>query len=66
MNDYFLIQFLIYLLRWIASAFIMMIPLWFLVRTKCCKGKYQEYIHLILVQIIGAFIFYNIDKYIFK
>jgi len=60
------IKFLVYLLRWIFSAFVMMIPLWFLVKFKCCNSKYQEYIHLILVQIIGAFIFWNIDKIIFK
>ena len=60
-------QFLIYLGRWILSAFVMMLPLWLLVRTKCCyENKYKEYIHLLLVQIIGAFIFYPIDYLIFK
>lgn len=60
-------QFLIYLLRWIVSAFVMMIPLWFLIKIKCCYGnKYMEYIHLLIVQIIGAFIFYKIDAWIFK
>jgi len=65
--NYFSIQFLIYELRWILSAFIMMIPLFVLVKFKCCeKSKFQEYIHLIIVQIIGAFIFFPIDKIIFK
>ena len=64
--DFFTLKFLIYLSRWILSAFVMMIPLWFLVKIDCCKGKYQEYIHLIIIQIIGAFIFWNIDRLIFK
>jgi len=59
-------QFIIYLCRWILSAFVMMIPLWFLVKINCCKGKYQEYIHLVLIQIVGAFIFFPIDTIIFK
>jgi len=64
--DYLSTTFLIYLLRWIASAFVMMIPLWFLIKFDCCKGKYQEYVHLVLVQVAGAFIFFYIDQYIFK
>jgi hypothetical protein len=28
--------------------------------------KYKEYIDLVIVSIIGAFIFYNIDKHIFN
>ena len=63
--DYLSFNFFIYLCRWILSAFIMMIPMYFLVKNKCCEGKYQEYFHLIIVQIIGAFIFYKIDFYIF-
>ena len=60
-------QFLIYLIRWIVSAFVMMLPLHFLIKWKCCiKMKYMEHIHLIIIQITGAFIFYNIDKLIFK
>lgn len=58
--------FLIYLFRWILSAFIMMLPLYILVKYDCCKGKYQEYIHLVIVSIIGAFIFYPLDLFIFK
>jgi len=64
--DYLSVHFALYLLRWVASAFVMMLPLYVLVKLQCCKGKYEEYIHLILVQIVGAFIFYNIDAYIFK
>jgi hypothetical protein len=65
MTDFLSIQFLVYLFRWIMSAFVMFIPLWVLVKFECCKGKYQEYIHLLIVQIIGAFIFFYIDKMIF-
>ena len=64
MLDYGSVEFLIYLFRWIISAFVMMLPLFFLVKFKCCNGKYQEYVHLVIVQIIGAFIFYKIDKWI--
>ena len=65
MNDYLSIQFIIYLLRWIVSAFVMMLPLYILSRTKCCVGsKYKEYVYLVLVQIFGAFIFYMLDKFI--
>jgi hypothetical protein len=66
MSDYFSIQFLIYIGRWILSAFVMMLPLWVLVKLNCCQGKYQEYLHLLVVQIVGAFIFFEIDKWIFK
>ena len=58
-------EFILYLIRWIVSAFVMMLPMYFLVKQECCKGDYQEYIHLLLVQIFGAFIFYPIDKWIF-
>jgi len=64
--NYFTLQFLIYMLRWIVSAFVMFIPLYFLVKYECCKSKYQEYIHLVIVQIIGAIIFFHLDKLIFK
>ena len=64
--DYLSLNFLIYLCRWILSAFVMMIPMYFLVKYRIFEGKYQEYIHLIFVQIIGAFIFYKIDYYIFN
>ena len=60
------IKFLIYLTRWIISAFVMMIPLYFLQKYNCCEGKYKEYLHLIIIQIIGAFIFFYIDGFIFK
>jgi len=65
--DYLSIHFMIYLGRWILSSFVMMAPLYLLVKYKCCIGsKYSEYIHLLLVQIIGSIIFYRIDYYIFK
>jgi len=64
--DYFSVTFFIYLLRWIFSAFIMMIPLYFLVKYDCCPSKYQEYIHLIIVQVIGAFLLFPIDTFIFS
>jgi len=61
-------QFGIYLSRWIFSAFVMMIPLVIINKYGLTKkfGKYKEYIDLVIVSIIGAFIFYNIDQYIFK
>ena len=64
--SYLSIDFLFYLLRWILSGFIMLLPLWFLIKYKCCEGEYQEYIHIIILQIAGAFIFWNIDQLIFK
>jgi len=65
--DYFSTTFGVYLLRWIFSAFVMMVPLYFLNKYKVTnKFKYKEYIDLIIVQIIGAFIFFNIDKLIFN
>lgn len=66
--QFFTEQFGIYLCRWILSAFVMMIPLWIINNYRLTKrfGKYKEYLDLIIVSIIGAFIFYNIDKYIFK
>jgi len=64
--DYLSFQFLIYLGRWLLSAVVMFVPLYFLVKYKCCEGEYQEYIHIIILQIIGAIIFYPIDTYIFK
>ena len=65
LNDYLSIHFLIYLGRWIISAVVMLPFIYLLVRYKCCESKYKEYIHLIIVQIIGSFIFFEIDKYIF-
>ena len=66
-QSYFSFGFFLYLLRWIFSAFIMMIPLYFINRFKITeKFKYKEYIDLIIVQIIGAFIFWWIDQLIFK
>jgi hypothetical protein len=53
-------QFSVYVGRWILSAFVMMPPLWFF-----SKIIENNYINLLLVQIIGAFIFYRIDEYIF-
>jgi len=64
--SYISIKFLIYLLRWIFSGVIMLMPLYLLLKIKCCEGKYQEYIHILLLQIVGAFIFWYIDNWIFK
>ena len=67
MVSYFSIKFVIYLLRWIISAFVMMIPLYIINKFNLTKNfKYKEYINLILVQIFGAFIFWYIDQLIFK
>jgi len=67
LHQYLSWTFLLYLFRWIVSAFVMMIPLWFLVKLKVAENsKYKEYIHLLIVQIIGAFIFFWIDKFIFN
>jgi len=66
-KDYFSFTFLLYLCRWILSAFVMMLPLFFIQRYKLTNrfGKYKEYIDLIIVQIVGAFLFFELDKYIF-
>lgn len=70
MNDfqsYLSFEFFLYLVRWILSAFVMMIPLYLINRYKITeKFKYKEYIDLILIQIIGAFIFWWIDQMIFR
>jgi ABC-type glycerol-3-phosphate transport system permease component len=66
-ESYFSFNFLIYVFRWIFSAFVMMIPLYLINRIKLTdKLKYKEYIDLVLIQIIGAFIFWWIDQLIFK
>jgi ABC-type glycerol-3-phosphate transport system permease component len=66
-ESYLSIEFFVYILRWIFSAFIMMIPLYLINKFKLTDNfKYKEYIDLILVQIIGAFIFWWIDQIIFK
>jgi len=59
-------QYFIYLLRWLLSYVVMLIPLYLLVKTDCCKSKYQEYVHLLIIQVIGSFLFYPIDLLIFK
>jgi len=65
--DYLSLQFLIYLGRWLLSAVVMAFPLALLIKYKCCaNSKYMEYIHLVLVSITGAFIFYRLDYYLFK
>ena len=61
--DYTSIHFLMYVGRWVLSAFVMMIPLYLIKRYTKIKS---EYVHLVLVQIVGAFIFYKIDAYIFQ
>jgi len=68
MKSYFTFEFILYVGRWILSAFIMMVPLYLLQKYKVTKrfGKYKEYIDLVIVQIIGAFIFWWIDQIIFR
>ena len=61
--DYTSLHFLLYVGRWIISAIVMMVPLYLIKRyTKITN----EYMHLLMIQIIGAFIFYHIDAYLFK
>jgi len=66
--DYFSFTFFVYLCRWIISAFVMMIPLFLIQKFGLTNrfGKYKEYIDLVIVQIFGAFVFFNIDKIIFN
>jgi len=66
MISYFSADFLIYLGRWLLSGVVMLPFIWYLIKIECCKGRYQEYVHLILVQIIGSFIFWYLDQWIFK
>jgi len=67
MKSYFCLDFLIYAGRWIFSAFVMMIPLYIINKYNITKQlKYKEYIDLIMIQIIGAFVFWYIDQWIFK
>jgi len=74
---YFSDQFIIYLFRWIISGIVMLLPLYFLIKYNCCditikinklnkSFNIKEYLHILILQIIGAFIFYPIDKLIFK
>jgi len=66
-QSYFSFEFFLYLIRWIVSAFIMMIPLYLINHFKITeKFKFKEYIDLILVQIFGAFVFWWIDQMIFR
>lgn len=55
-------KFLIYMLRWIFSGIIMSVPLYLL----RIIGMVNPYVNLLLVQVIGAFIFWFIDKLIFR
>lgn len=72
MENYASIEFGIYLCRWIISAFVMMVPLYFINKFHLTEfknkklSKYKEYLDLIIVSIIGAFIFFNIDQIIFN
>ena len=59
-------EYFIYLGRWILSYFVLLVPLWLLMKWNCCNNKYQEYIHLFILQVVGSIIFYPIDKMIFK
>ena len=63
---YLSLHFLLYLGRWILSAFVMMVPLYLLNRYSITSGRFKEYMDLVIVQIVGAFIFYFIDAYIFS
>jgi len=67
-QSYLSIEFLLYIGRWILSAFVMMIPLYLIQKYHLTDkfGKYKEYIDLIFVQIFGAFIFWWIDQIIFR
>ena len=69
MQSYLSYDFLLYVGRWIFSAFIMMIPLYYINKyniTSKINEKYKEHIDLIIIQIIGAFVFWYIDQWIFK
>lgn len=69
METYLTFDFLLYLFRWIFSAFVMMVPLYLINKyniTTKIPEKYKEYIDLVLIQIIGAFIFWYIDQWIFN
>ena len=69
MESYLSIDFLLYLMRWIFSAFVMMVPLYIINTyglTSKISEKYKEYVDLILIQIVGAFIFWYIDQWIFS
>ena len=54
-------RFWIYVIRWIASGFVML-P--FMLIMKEMNAPFA--INVIAGQVIGAFIFYNIDKLIFR
>jgi len=65
MTDYLTLNYLLYLTRWLISGVIAFIPLYFLIKYKCCEGnKYAEYIHLLITQFALAFLFYKVDKWI--
>lgn len=55
-------KFGLYLMRWQLSSFFMMIPLF------CLRsiGWNNSYYNLVIVQFIGAIVFYRVDKWIFK
>ncbi len=61
--DYTSLHFLLYVGRWILSAIVMMAPLYFIKKYTTITN---EYVHLIMIQIIGAFIFYQLDAYLFR
>jgi ABC-type glycerol-3-phosphate transport system permease component len=54
-------HFMLYVGRWMLSAVVMMAPLFLLRFTKITN----EYLKLFIVQVIGAFIFYKLDAYLF-
>lgn len=55
-----MIRFIIYYVRWIVSAFIML-PFMLI----CEKYEVSLWLNLLIGQSIGAVIFFNIDKMIF-
>jgi hypothetical protein len=56
------VQYLVYHLRWQASALIMMAPLYLLEK----YTTINTYLRLMLIQFFGAIIFWWIDKIIFS
>jgi len=65
-EEYLTVTFGLYVGRWILSAVVMMPFLWLLIRLRCClTWRLGEYVHLLIVQVIGAFIFYRADQLLF-
>ena len=60
MKDYFTKRYVIYLIRWIISAFVMMPVMLFL------ESILPLWVNLIVGQVFGSIIFFKIDQWIFK